>query len=309
MRAHALALLTILVWGVTFVSTKVLLADFSPGWILLIRFALGFLALCAARRGGLRVASRRDEALIALAGLTGVAGYYLLENVALTLASATAVGVIVAASPLFTAVIARIRGDRGACSPRFVAGFALAMAGIVLVSVAGAGAQGPGRLDAGALAGCGLALAAAVTWALYSTIVARLAEAGYETVALTRRTFAWGLAFMAPVVLLGSPPPDPAAALEPVNAANLLFLGLIASAACFATWGYAVKHLGAVVTSTYIYLVPAVTAATAAAVLGEPLSVPVVLGTALAIAGLLLSQGRGRRRPRGEGAGGPGAGA
>ena len=36
---------------------------------------------------------------------------------------------------------------------------------------------------------------------------------------------------------------------------------LLASAACFATWNFAVKHLGAVVTSTYIYLVPALTGA------------------------------------------------
>ncbi len=82
----------------------------------------------------------------------------------------------------------------------------------------------------------------------------------------------------------------PAEALgNPLAVANLLFLGLGASAACFATWNFAVKHLGAVVTSTYIYLVPALTGAASALVLGEPVTAPIVAGVALTIAGLMLS--------------------
>lgn len=38
MKYHLVALFTVFVWGTTFVSTKVLLADFSPLWVLLIRF-------------------------------------------------------------------------------------------------------------------------------------------------------------------------------------------------------------------------------------------------------------------------------
>ena len=76
----------------------------------------------------------------------------------------------------------------------------------------------------------------------------------------------------------------------------MLFLGLGASAACFATWNFAVKHLGAVVTSTYIYLVPALTGAASALVLGEPVTAPIVAGVALTIAGLMLSNRKGSRR-------------
>lgn len=98
------------------------------------------------------------------------------------------------------------------------------------------------------------------------------------------------------------------AIVEPLVAANLLFLGLLASAACFATWSFAVKHLGAVVTSTYIYLVPALTGAASALVLGEPVTAPIVGGVALTVTGLMLSnrpqekqqkpRAERRRRPR-----------
>ena len=104
MKYHLVALFTIFAWGFTFVSTKVLLADISPLWILLLRFVLGLGILCVMRPHILRLKERTDEVLFAAAGATGIAAYYLLENVALVFTTATAVGVIVAASPLFTAL-------------------------------------------------------------------------------------------------------------------------------------------------------------------------------------------------------------
>lgn len=59
--------------------------------------------------------------------------------------------------------------------------------------------------------------------------------------------------------------------LNPINLGNLLFLGLGASAMCFVTWNFAVKVLGAVRTSSYIYLVPVITVVTSFLVLHEKL--------------------------------------
>lgn len=286
MKAHALALFTILVWSTTFVATKVLLAaGLTPLWILVIRFALGFLALSRLRPHRLRLTDRRHGRLFAAAGFTGVACYFLLENVALTFTSATAVGAIAATSPLFCALIALARGQRPASPAHFAVGFALAMGGIALVGTASGDAFAGNAADN--LIGCGLALVASVVWAVYSTLVSRIADAGYETLAATKRIFAWGLLFMTPAIPFAGPFPTLHLA-DPLVIANLLFLGLGASAACFATWNFAVKHLGAVVTSTYIYLVPALTGTTSALVLGEPVTAPIVGGVALTIAGLMI---------------------
>ena len=83
------------------------------------------------------------------------------------------------------------------------------------------------------------------------------------------------------------------------NLLNLLFLGLGASALCFVTWNFAVKQLGAVKTSIYIYLVPVITVTASALVLGEPVAVFTVLGTALTLTGLLLSELPGQRKKKG----------
>ena len=143
MNAHLIALATVLVWGVTFVSTKVLLVDFAPIEILFIRFLMGFAALWLLRRHVLRTKKRSHELLFAAAGITGVTLYYLLENVALVYANASVVGVVVAVSPLFTAILGTLTGSERKLGVRFFAGFVVAMAGIALVSLQGAVTVGP----------------------------------------------------------------------------------------------------------------------------------------------------------------------
>lgn len=76
----------------------------------------------------------REEALVAAAGLTGVVLYFLFENIALTYTTASNVGVIVAVNPFFTALLSSLLLRDEKLHPVFFAGFALAMAGIVLIS-------------------------------------------------------------------------------------------------------------------------------------------------------------------------------
>ena len=291
MRYHLIALFTIVVWGLTFVSTKVLLVDFTPLQILAIRFVIGALALCALRPHVLQLHERRHEWLFVFAGATGIAAYYLLENIALVFTTATAVGVIVAVSPLFTALIAVVRGDRSAGNARFLCGFLVAMGGLVLVGVSTSAEDVMSAFGGFSYFGDLLALLAGAVWAIYSMLVKRIGELGYETIASTKRTFLWGLVFIIPVsMLFGGELPAMGEVLAWENVANLIFLGLIASAACFVTWGVAVRHLGAVTSTTYIYLVPAITATASIILLGEPLTLPIIAGLVLTIAGLILSQ-------------------
>ena len=293
MRYHLVALFTIFVWGTTFVSTKVLLLDFSPLWILLIRFAIGFCALCVLRPHILRLKERKHEILFIAAGATGIGAYYLMENVALVYTTATAVGVIVAASPLFTAILTAMFGDRSSLTLRFILGFVVAMGGLVVIGIGSNPQDGAFALTGDAILGDVLALLAGLVWAIYSILVQRISDLGYETVASTKRTFIWGLVFIVPATLIIDGAVFPIQdAFEWQNVLNLLFLGVIASAACFVTWGISVKHLGPTVSTTYIYLVPAITATAAIILLGEPLNIEVVIGVIMTISGLLISQQR-----------------
>ena len=92
---HLCALLTIIIWGTTFISTKILLVDFQPVEILFFRFVMGLLALLIIYPHRLKTTTKRQELTFALAGLCGICLYYLLENIALTYTMASNVGVII----------------------------------------------------------------------------------------------------------------------------------------------------------------------------------------------------------------------
>ena len=272
---HGAALLTILIWGTTFISTKVLLTSFQPVEILFLRFVLGFLALCLIYPRRLRLGERRQELWFAAAGLCGVTLYYLLENIALTYTLASNVGVLVSVSPVFTALFSHFLLRREKLCPAYFAGLAVALAGVVLLSYNGSAVL---KLDP---RGDVLALLAAAIWSAYSLITRHISSFGYPVVQTTRRIFAYGLVFMLPALLIFGFRPSLEAVLEPVNLLNLVYLGLGACALCFVTWNFAVGKLGAVKTSTYIYLVPVVTLATSALVLGEPVTPLSAVGAAL----------------------------
>lgn len=280
---HITALFTILVWGTTFVSTKILLVDFTPIEILFIRFVVGLLALFLIMPRIVRWMGWRCEKLFMLAGLFGVTLYYLLENIALTGTLATNVGVIVSVAPFFTAVLERFINKGKPLSLQFVVGFIVAMVGICFISFSEMGIHLSFSGDA-------LALCAAVVWACYSVCMTRISALGLPTVKATRRVFEYGLLFMIPFLPVLGFAPDASAFLNPINIGNLLFLGLGASAACFVTWNFSVKRLGAVVTSVYIYLVPVITAVASWIVLGERLVPLALCGVVLTIIGLFISQ-------------------
>ncbi|MDL2264531.1 DMT family transporter [Synergistaceae bacterium OttesenSCG-928-I11] len=290
---HLTAILTVGIWGTTFVATKVLLRSFTPVEILFFRFTLGYAALWIVAPRMLKASGRREELCFAAAGLSGVTLYFLLENIALTYSLASNVGVILAVSPLFTAVLARFFGGTERLNAMFVAGFAAAMCGIALIAFGG-----DAVLEANPI-GDVLALLAALTWAIYSNLMKKIGTFGYDNVRCTRRIFFYGLVFMLPALY----PLGFRLGLErfaaPVNVFNIVFLGLGASALCFATWNLSVKILGAVRTSVYIYAVPVINIVAAMIVLNEHITKLAALGTALTLAGLFLSEGSQRGRTKG----------
>lgn len=283
LNGHFYALITILIWGTTFISTKLLLADFTPIEILFYRFCIGFLALCLVCPHRLKGTSKAQELLMAAAGLSGVTLYYLLENMALTYTAASNVGVIISAAPFFTALLAGffLQGERPGIS--FITGFVFALLGISLISFNGTVLQFNPLGDF-------LALLAAGCWAVYSILCRKISAFGYRTILTTRRIFTYGLLFMLPMLIPLDFRWKPDRFTQPLLLFNILFLGFGASALCFVTWNSAVKLLGAVKTSIYIYMVPVITIVTSVLVLHETVTWISALGTVLTLAGLFLSE-------------------
>lgn len=281
---HVVCLCTVTIWGMTFISTKLLLGSFTPIEILFFRFILGFFALNLIYPKRMKLAERKQELLFMGAGLCGVVLYFLLENIALMYSLASNVSVIVSIAPLFTAIAAKLFLGEGKLGLGFYLGLTAAMAGVVIITLNGSAAFQLNPL------GDLLALLAGLSWAAYSILLKKISALGYHTIQVTRRVFFWGLLFMIPVMAFMGFRFDFARFQNASNLLNILFLGLGSSALGFVSWSYAVKTLGPVKSSVYIYFQPVVAVVASALILHEHITGLAVLGTALTLMGLVLCQ-------------------
>ncbi len=282
-KGHIYAAITIMIWGTTFISTKILLRSFEPTEILFLRFIIGFIALTVAYPHMLKLHNKRQELTFAVAGLCGVTLYYMLENIALIYTSASNVGVIISIAPFFTVLISHFITHDERLTMNFFIGFVISMIGIVMISFNGSAV----KLN---LTGDLLAVAAAIVWAVYSVLTKKIGNYGYNVIQSTRRTFFYGIIFMIPTLFIFDFSIRADEILNTINVLNIVFLGLGASALCFVTWNLAVKLLGAVKTSIYIYAVPIITVAVSVLILNEKITLISAVGIILTLGGLLISE-------------------
>ena len=295
---HLLALAVVAVWGVTFVCTKVLIAaGLRPAGIFAIRFTLayaGIWVLSLLQGGRVRLWSRgwRDEGVFLFLGVTGGSFYFLMENTALAYTQASNVAFLVCSAPLFTALLSllyrRLRKDRFSAALedfgqgwKLLLGSALALGGMALMLFEGARLQLSLRGDL-------LALGAALCWALYSLFMGKMTE-DYGALFATRKVFFYGLVTILPFL-----PGREMSGLweilrEPAVWGNLLFLGLVASLACFVAWNLVMSRLGNITSTNYVYLNPVFTLISAMILLGERLTPAGAAGSALILLGVILA--------------------
>lgn len=285
-QGHLIALFTIFIWGTTYISTKVLLTEFKPIEILFFRFMLGYFTLWIFAPHFLNWQGIRKELLFMAAGFCGVTCYFLCENIALTYTTASNVGVIASLAPVFTAILAMFFLKAETPSLRFYIGCLLAVFGVVLISF-----NGKFVLSLNPL-GDFLAVVACLFWAGYSILTKKSSSFDCNIILLTRRFFFYGLILMLPALYLFNFEWGLVRFYKPVNMLNILFLGVGASAICFVSWNYAVKLVGAVKISIYIYLVPIITIISAVLILKEPFNLIAAVGTLLTLSGVVLSQGK-----------------
>jgi drug/metabolite transporter (DMT)-like permease len=73
---------------------------------------------------------------------------------------------------------------------------------------------------------------------------------------------------------------------------NILFLGVLASLLCYFYWNLAVKHLGAIATANYIYIIPVITLIASAIIIRERITPFAIIGTGLILTGVFGATSR-----------------
>lgn len=281
---HIVAILTVMIWGTTFISTKKLLVvGMQPEEIFFMRFLLAYICIWFISPRKLFAESWKDEVQMALLGFFGGTLFFVAENKAVGFTYVNDVSFIGCTAPLMTVMLALIFfRDSVKMSWKLLIGSIIAMAGVGVVIFNG---QFVLHVD---LRGYFLALFASFSWAIYSLIMKRVSSR-YSAVFITRKVFFYGVLGTLPFFLI-SPWTFPLSGFLDLKVyGNLLFLGVLASFACFATWSWAIAKLGALKTSNYIYLNPITTVIASAIFLDEPMTLMAYLGSALILIGVYFA--------------------
>ena len=280
---HLMALATCFVWAMTFISTKTLInAGLNPTEIFIMRFVIAYAAIVAICHDRLLSGSWKDEGLMALAGLTGGSVFFIAQNTALELTYASDVSLLICTAPLFTMILQRMTFGTP-LNRKMITGALIGLGGVGLVVMNGTMTLGANPL------GDLLTLVSAILWAVYCMVLERIGSR-YPTMYVTRKVFFYGLVSAIIIAAAMNTPFHPELLKEPVVAGNILFLGLLASMACYSMWSAAVRVLGPAKTSTYIYLQPLVTVVASVLLLDEPVTVYVVSGCVLILGGVYLAE-------------------
>lgn len=273
------------IWGGTFIAGRILALAVPAAVGSLLRFVVAVVALLAAAwwlEGGLPRLTRRQLVGTALLGVTGIFAYNLFFLGALARLPASRTSLIIALNPIVTiAAASLLLGER--MSARRWFGVAVALGGVWIVVSRGdvlgsvGGAVGLGEL---------LMFGGVCSWAAY-TLIGRSVLAGLTPLAATTWAALWGVGLLA---LAAAPDLRDLGADDltlPV-VLSVLYLGVLGTAVGFVWYYQAVQRLGASRTVIFNNLVPVFGATFGVLLLGEPLLPSMLLGGAIAIAGVML---------------------
>jgi drug/metabolite transporter (DMT)-like permease len=275
----ALVLLPVLCWGLSFISTKVVLREMGPVSIAFFRqwIALASLALWGlAAKESFRI-HPRDAAPLALSSFLGIVLYFVFENNGLVHTTASNASMIAAAVPVFTymaeAVLFKAR-----LGPRVFLCIVLSIVGVYLVISVN------GRLDfsSSTFKGNMLVFAAMLSWVLY-TLVTRGLGGRYTSFQITFYQTLLSVFLFVPFV---APEVGSWKHLSSLSLANLIYLGVFCSAVSYLSFLQAIQRLGPTVSSAFLNLIPVIAVIAGCLILHERLSLVQLAGMGIILASL-----------------------
>jgi drug/metabolite transporter (DMT)-like permease len=274
------------IWGSSFLWIKLSLRGLSPLEVTFARLVLGtavLLVIVAVKRYSLP-RSRIMWAHIAVAAAFGNAAPYLLFALSEQKVSSSTAGILNATTPLWTIVIALATRHERTLSLTRAAGLAVGFCGALLVF--SPWQAGAGLISGGALESAGAALAYGISYVYMDRFIARR---GIGPVALSASQLLVASVFLAVGLgVAGAPAPRVGATV----AVSIATLGLLCTGVAYMLNYQIIASEGATAASTVTYLLPVVAIILGVAVLGEHITVSVLAGVALILAGVALVRKR-----------------
>lgn len=279
-------LFAVIVWGWSFVATKVCLEFLTPVELLGLRVFIGLPILLAMARFMGAKFERKPGAIKQIAiGSAVITAHFLIQITGLQYTSATNTGWIISITPLVTVVLSYLFLKERIT--RFeIAGIVVATTGILLL-VSHGNLASLNWLKSG---GDWLILASAHTWAIYTVVTRNLARSQSPLIVTTGVLLPTAVLMLAFMIFTS----DWSKFLHlPVRVyVALLILAILATALAHWFWQEGVRRLGASKAGIFLYLEPIATTTLAVPYLHEQFGVFSAIGGFLVLAGVYIAQRR-----------------
>lgn len=279
------ALFAVVVWGASFIATKVALRELSPVAVVWLRFCMGVAIL------GVAVAARRQFALLnksewlyfAVLGFLGITFHQWLQSNGLQTSEAGTTAWIVSTTPVFMALLGWVvLREKLDWIKTF--GILLAFAGVlVVISKGNFSSISIGRFGA---PGDKLILVSAVNWAVFSALSRRGLKSHPATLMMFYvMSFGW---LFTSILFFAKEDFSQFNDLTANGWMGMVFLGVFCSGLAYIAWYDALKELTTAQTGVFLYIEPLVAVVVAFFVLSEAITVASLMGGGIIILGVWL---------------------
>jgi len=270
--------LTAIIWGISYVFTKVAVENIPPMTLAMFRFSLAIIVLLPFARQSKIKLSGKAHLYSALAGLFGITSYFFFENTALKYTSPSDASLIVSSAPLLTILLYDLRRRRFELAEYL--GAILAFSGIAVLIYGGQFSR------YSSVTGNLLAFGAAASWTAYTVFFERIAGSALKGVV---ETMAWGLAFIFPLSLIEILRSSVFLSVPFAAITGIVYLGIFASALGYFLWGRGIELWGGKASTLWIYTIPIFAALSDVLILKNTPSLFFYFGAAFVACGMLVS--------------------
>ena len=287
-------LFAVIVWGASFIATKVALRDISPIAVVWLRFSMGviILGIAVVMRKQFSLPNKNEWAYFALLGFLGITFHQWLQSNGLQTSEAGTTAWIVATTPVFMALLGWIV-LKERLSWYKVIGIFLAFTGVLLVvSKGNLSSISIGKFGA---PGDKLILISAVNWAVFS-VLSRRGLKSYPASLMMFYVMSLGWLFTT-LLFFASTRLMEVSNLTINGWLGIAFLGIFCSGLAYIAWYDALQALSAAQTGAFLYIEPLVTVVIAFIVLGEPITPVSLVGGGIILFGVwIVNQNQATKR-------------
>ena len=283
---HYFALMiSVCLWGSSFIADKIALQSFSPLFLCLIRFMISTAVLLVFRLGrkDFRYPVPEDMKKIAAAAFLGISVYYAIENIAVNMTSAADASVISAAYPLLT-ILTGIVFYHFRPARNQIIGILMACIGVLVLTVSSS-------RENSSLIGNLMLVFNGFLWALYNYLTGRISR-HCDNFSVTYLQILIGTVCFIPMLFLES---FTIGTITLTSVLAVLYLAVCCSLAALLLYNYGLRNTDPATTAALMNLMPVAGVVLSALILKETITIRHILGGVIIIVGVFVSEHKGRK--------------